>query len=52
MTNGELKYIKMKYEELTSIKDEVDSLNEAIELYEQHPVVTKYLNLKRKLKTS
>lgn len=50
MTNGELKYIKMKYEELTSIKDEVDSLNEAIELYEQHPVVTKYLNLKRKLK--
>ena len=24
-------------------------LNEAIELYEQHPIVIKYLNLKRKL---
>ena len=49
MTNGELKDIKRNYEELTTAKTETDLLNEAIELYEQHPIVIKYLNLKRKL---
>ena len=49
MTNGELKDIKRNYEELTTAKNEKGLLNEAIELYEQHPIVIKYLNLKRKL---
>ena len=51
MTNGELKDIKRNYEELITAKTETDLLNEAIELYEQHPVVIKYLNLKRKLES-
>lgn len=39
MINGELKDIKRNYEELIAAKTETDLLNEAIELYEQHPVV-------------
>ena len=31
--------------------DDVKDIEKAIELYEQHPVVIKYLNLKRKLES-
>lgn len=45
MTNEELEKIRNKYNELKDKRTEVLKMGEAIEEYEQHPVVKKYLQL-------
>lgn len=45
MTNEDLKLMREKFEELKNKRTEVLKMGEAIETYEQHPAVKKYLEL-------
>lgn len=45
MTNEELERLRKKYNELKKKRIEVEQLGEAIKVYEQNPVVKKYLEL-------
>lgn len=45
MTNEDLKLMREKFEELKNKRTEVLKIGEAIETYEQHPAVKKYLEL-------
>lgn len=49
MTDAELSDIRRNYEKSIEQKKEVLDLEEAIELYEQLPVIQRYLTLKRRL---